>query len=154
MQEVPSSNLGGPTKGNQLQAKVWTSCQRALNLRHSLESRARPRRPITTTSASCIYNFIDTALAVLWYTALRVEAVYENGMLKPLQPLNLSEHERVAITIYRAATPYEPDHDYVQALRNSLKDAGPAPGIEEVRRRLSKIPCSMAADFIAEREDR
>lgn len=86
--------------------------------------------------------------------ALRVEAVYENGMLKPLQPLDLSENERVAIIIDRPQTPYEPDHDYVQALRNSLKDAGPAPGIEEVRRRLSKIPGSMTADFIAEREDR
>jgi hypothetical protein len=32
--------------------------------------------------------------------------------------------------------------------------AGPAPGMEEVRRRLSKIPGSMTGDFIAEREDR
>ena len=32
--------------------------------------------------------------------------------------------------------------------------AGPAPGTEEVRRRLSKIPGSMTGDFIAEREDR
>jgi predicted DNA-binding antitoxin AbrB/MazE fold protein len=86
--------------------------------------------------------------------ALRVEAIYENGMLKPLQPLNLSENEHVAITIDRVVTAFEPDHDYVQALRNSLKDAGPAPGIEEVRRRLAKIPGSMTADFIAEREDR
>jgi hypothetical protein len=41
----------------------------------------------------------------------------------------------------------------VESLRNSLKDAGPAPGIEEVRKRLSKIPGSMTADSIAERED-
>jgi predicted DNA-binding antitoxin AbrB/MazE fold protein len=31
--------------------------------------------------------------------ALTVEAVYENGVLKPAQPLPLKEHERVQITI-------------------------------------------------------
>jgi len=30
---------------------------------------------------------------------LIVEAVYENGVLKPAQPLPLKEHERVKITI-------------------------------------------------------
>jgi predicted DNA-binding antitoxin AbrB/MazE fold protein len=30
---------------------------------------------------------------------LTVEAVYENGVLKPTQPLPLKEHERVQITI-------------------------------------------------------
>ncbi len=31
--------------------------------------------------------------------AMIVEAVYENGVLKPLQPLPLKEHDRVQITI-------------------------------------------------------
>jgi hypothetical protein len=31
--------------------------------------------------------------------AITVEAVYENGMLKPQEPLPLTEHERVHITI-------------------------------------------------------
>ena len=30
---------------------------------------------------------------------LTVEAVYENGVLKPIQPLPLKEHERVQVTI-------------------------------------------------------
>jgi predicted DNA-binding antitoxin AbrB/MazE fold protein len=30
---------------------------------------------------------------------LTVEAVYENGVLKPAQPLPLKEHERVQVTI-------------------------------------------------------
>ena len=30
---------------------------------------------------------------------LTVEAVYENGVLRPLQPLPLKEHDRVQITI-------------------------------------------------------
>ncbi len=30
---------------------------------------------------------------------LTVEAVYENGVLKPTQPLPLKEHEKVSVTI-------------------------------------------------------
>jgi predicted DNA-binding antitoxin AbrB/MazE fold protein len=30
---------------------------------------------------------------------LTIEAVYENGVLKPTQPLPLSEHEKVRVTI-------------------------------------------------------
>src|SRR3989442_10289741 len=66
--------------------------------------------------------------------------LYENGVLKPLQPIDLAENEQVALTITpinRASGIYEPDLEYVENLRNSLKNAGPAPGLEEVRRRLS-----------------
>jgi predicted DNA-binding antitoxin AbrB/MazE fold protein len=31
--------------------------------------------------------------------ALTIEAVYENGVLKPSQPLPLKDHERVQVTI-------------------------------------------------------
>jgi predicted DNA-binding antitoxin AbrB/MazE fold protein len=34
---------------------------------------------------------------------LTVEAVYENGVLKPSQPLPLQERERVQITVHTAA---------------------------------------------------
>ncbi len=30
---------------------------------------------------------------------LTVEAIYENGVLKPVQPLPLKEHEKVTITV-------------------------------------------------------
>jgi predicted DNA-binding antitoxin AbrB/MazE fold protein len=30
---------------------------------------------------------------------LEVDAVYENGILRPLQPLDLKEHERVVVSI-------------------------------------------------------
>ncbi len=62
---------------------------------------------------------------------LQVDAVYENGVLRPLQPLDLREHEH-----------------------RELQDAEPAPGLEEVRRRLAKIPGSMAAEIIGERGER
>jgi predicted DNA-binding antitoxin AbrB/MazE fold protein len=88
---------------------------------------------------------------------IEVAAVYRNGMLKPLQALDLAENEHVVVTINREATGAglgQFDADFVQGLRRKLAGAGPAPGLEEVRRRLSKIPGSMTADFIAEREDR
>ena len=89
--------------------------------------------------------------------SMQVDAVYENGILKPLQPLDLAENECVVVTITQAAnTPRSSQLDTacVEGLRRKLAGAEPAPGLQEVRRRLSKIPGSMAADFIAEREDR
>jgi predicted DNA-binding antitoxin AbrB/MazE fold protein len=37
-------------------------------------------------------------------TSLVVEAIYENGVLKPTQPLPLQEHERVQVTVAAPAT--------------------------------------------------
>ena len=88
---------------------------------------------------------------------IRVDAVYENGVLKPLQPLGLAEHEHVSVTVIKTTpSPGSPQLDitYLENLQAELLHAGPAPGMEEVRRRLSKIPGSMAGDFIAERGDR
>ena len=36
---------------------------------------------------------------------ITVEAVYENGILKPSQPLPLREHDRVQITVHAQASP-------------------------------------------------
>jgi len=41
---------------------------------------------------------------LLYYTEVinlpeLIEAIYENGVLKPLEPIDLKEHERVEITI-------------------------------------------------------
>jgi predicted DNA-binding antitoxin AbrB/MazE fold protein len=36
---------------------------------------------------------------------LSVEAIYENGVLRPAQPLPLHEHEKVRITVERGDTP-------------------------------------------------
>jgi predicted DNA-binding antitoxin AbrB/MazE fold protein len=88
---------------------------------------------------------------------IEVDAVYQNGILRPLQPLDLAENERVVVSITQEASDAglgQLDADFIQVLRRRLAGALPAPGLEEVRRRLSKIPGSMTADFIAEREDR
>ena len=88
---------------------------------------------------------------------MQVDAVYQNGILKPLQPLDLAEYAQVVLTITPAVNTLgfsQPDTECAEGLRRKLAGAQPAPGLDEVRRRLSKIPGSMAADFVAEREDR
>ncbi len=85
---------------------------------------------------------------------LQVDAVYENGVLRPLQPLDLQEHEHVLLSVVKAATAQGQSSlavDYIEKIKRELEPAKPAPGLEEVRRRLAKIPGSMAAEIVAER---
>ena len=87
---------------------------------------------------------------------MMVDAVHENGVLRPLQPLDLTEHDHVTVSVTKvshdAGVP-QVDFEFMASLRKGLLSADPPPGIEEVRRRLAKIPGSVAADFITERED-
>ena len=39
---------------------------------------------------------------------LVVEAIYENGVLKPSRPLPLQEHEQVRVTVDRSADKHQP----------------------------------------------
>jgi predicted DNA-binding antitoxin AbrB/MazE fold protein len=50
------------------------------------------RRRVTSSNASSL--FLEGSIM-----AITVEAVYENGVLKPAQPLPLKEHEKVCIHI-------------------------------------------------------
>jgi predicted DNA-binding antitoxin AbrB/MazE fold protein len=85
---------------------------------------------------------------------MQVEAVYENGVLRPLEPLELAEHQHVTVTVTESANRAQLELAFIENPRKELQTAPPAPGLEEVRRRLAKIPGSMTDDFIAEREDR
>ena len=88
---------------------------------------------------------------------LQVDAVYENGVLRPLQPLDLREHEHVTVSVVKAEpTPGRSrlDVEYIERIKKELRDTERAPGLGEVRRRLEKIPGSMAAEIIAERGER
>jgi predicted DNA-binding antitoxin AbrB/MazE fold protein len=66
---------------------------------------------------------------------IQVDAVYENGVLRPLQPLDLKEHKHVVVSLVQAA-PDEP------------------PSLDAVRELMSKIPGSMAAEIVASRGER
>jgi predicted DNA-binding antitoxin AbrB/MazE fold protein len=88
--------------------------------------------------------------------ALQVDAVYENGVLRPLQPLDLKEHEHVVVSVVKTeGTSNGPRLavEYIERLKRELGD-DPIPSLEEVRNRLSKIPGSMADEIIAQRGER
>ncbi len=87
----------------------------------------------------------------------QVEAVYEDGVLRPLEPLPLEEHQRVTLTVSDVSE--DPlaamiDHPLVERARKEVEAMGQIPSLEEVQRILSKIPGSLSEDIIAEREDR
>jgi predicted DNA-binding antitoxin AbrB/MazE fold protein len=87
---------------------------------------------------------------------LQVDAVYENGVLRLLQPLDLKEHEHVLVSVIKAAAQGRPNLavEYIESVKRELQEAEPAPSLEEVRRRLSRIPGSMAAEIVADRGER
>ncbi len=66
-----------------------------------------------------------------------VEAIYEKGVLRPLEPLPLDEHQRVSVTI--SDVPADPaaaflDHEYLAKI-DLMEEAEPT--LEEVRRALA-----------------
>jgi predicted DNA-binding antitoxin AbrB/MazE fold protein len=87
---------------------------------------------------------------------LQVDAIYENGVLRPLQPLDLPEHEHVVVSILKTGASGRSSLavEYIERIKREQQDAEPAPGHEELRRRLAKIPGSMAAEIVANRGER
>jgi predicted DNA-binding antitoxin AbrB/MazE fold protein len=85
----------------------------------------------------------------------QVEAIYENGVLRPLEPLGLTEHQHVLVSVSEANPPRSAlAVEYIERMKREADADAPAPGVEEVRRRLAKIPGSMSAEIITERGDR
>jgi predicted DNA-binding antitoxin AbrB/MazE fold protein len=89
--------------------------------------------------------------------SLQVAAVYENGVLRLLQPLDLREHEQVLVSVVKTAPALGRSSlavEYIENVKREVQSAAPAPGLEEVRRRLAKVAGSMAAEIVAERGER
>jgi len=82
-----------------------------------------------------------------------IEAIYENGVLRPLEPLGLEEHQRVTVTIAEDGEGQEDlfDPEFTQWCAEQSRHA---PSLEEVRQTLSKIRGSMADVVMAERNER
>jgi predicted DNA-binding antitoxin AbrB/MazE fold protein len=82
-----------------------------------------------------------------------IQAIYEKGVLRPLEPLELEEQQRLRITIDNGDPLSDLlDTEFIEwCARKSEADV---PSIEEVRQILSKIKGSMAEVIIAEREER
>jgi predicted DNA-binding antitoxin AbrB/MazE fold protein len=68
------------------------------------------------------------------------DAVYEGGVLRPLEPLPLSEHTRVRVSL---AWENEADWLDLEFMSACAKEADPSVTIEAVRAALAKIPGSM-----------
>lgn len=82
----------------------------------------------------------------------KLQAVYENGILRPVEPLRLDEHQLVSVIVMDDAAPDE--ELAFESPANFERLADHSVSAEAVRRALSKIPGSLDADFIAERNER
>lgn len=85
-----------------------------------------------------------------------LQAVYENGVLRPVEPLPFKEHQKVSVTVSDAGDPLVSmiDYAFIENARREIEDVDHIPTLEEVRGILSKIPGSLAADIVAGRDDR
>ena len=86
----------------------------------------------------------------------QIEAVYENGVLRPLEPLPLKEHQKVSVTVSDAEDPLASmmDYAFIESARREIQGLAGIPSLDEVRNILSRSPGSLADDLKAEREDR
>lgn len=75
-------------------------------------------------------------------------AIFENGVLRPLEPVPLTENEQVQVTVSRAADEDWLDTEYMDSCR---ADADPTVTLEQVRTALSKIRGSMDEAIDADR---
>jgi predicted DNA-binding antitoxin AbrB/MazE fold protein len=82
-----------------------------------------------------------------------LQAVYENGVLRPLEPLPLKEHQQVTVSVSDPAERWL-DQEYMEKVKKDVAASGPAPSLEEIRQVLSKIPGKLSDDIRAERENR
>ena len=82
-----------------------------------------------------------------------VPAVYEDGVLRPLEPLPLNEHQRVTVTVSDPAERWL-DQEYVEEVKKDVAAMGPAPRLDEIRRALSKIPGNLSDEIRVERDSR
>ena len=84
----------------------------------------------------------------------QLQAVFQGGILRPLQPLNLLEDQKVVVTV--ATIPVTNEEDFLdeEFHRYCESRADYSITLEQVRRELASIPGSMADDIIADREER
>ena len=87
----------------------------------------------------------------------QMDAIYENGVLRPLEPLPLAERQRVTVMIGIGADQPRHSHldvEFIERAKRELASVDSIPTLEEVRQMLSKDKSSWADHVIAEREGR
>jgi predicted DNA-binding antitoxin AbrB/MazE fold protein len=86
-------------------------------------------------------------------TSTQFDAIYENGVLRPLNPVDLPEHERLSVIVNRPADPLADVLDW-DAHELAAAEGDESISLEDVQAALSKIPGSMADVVSAERDER
>lgn len=78
------------------------------------------------------------------------DAIYENGVFKPLTPLSLPENQRVTLVVHCE------DGEPSTAIDSWLivQDGDPTITLEEVHKALSSIPGSLSDEVIRQRDER
>ena len=82
-----------------------------------------------------------------------VQAVYEDGVLRPLEPVPLLDHQQVTVTISDEGN-IPKDHPLLVSPDEWACAAGNDISLDEVRRALSTIRGSLSETTIDERRDR
>jgi predicted DNA-binding antitoxin AbrB/MazE fold protein len=86
-----------------------------------------------------------------------VDAVYENGVLRPLEPLPLEEHQRVRVTVSSVlgdTLASLVDQSFLEQARKEVGAAGRVLTHEEIRRMTAKDTSSWSETIIVERDER
>ncbi len=78
-----------------------------------------------------------------------IQAVYENGVLRPLVPLALAENQQVAITVHADTD----DWQDAEVVETAAREAGTTGTLEDLRQQLRPIQGSLSETVIAERGD-
>ena len=81
--------------------------------------------------------------------ATKFEAIYEAGVLRPLEPLALREHEKVTLEISRA----DDDRAFMEYVHRQAANVEKL-SFQEIRERLKHIPGCWSDDIIEQRSDR
>ncbi len=80
-----------------------------------------------------------------------VDAIFENGVLKPLSPLSLADHQRVRVTVRPGLMDAEEwlDRDFLAEAEAGSDDSV---SLSDVRKALSKIRSPLVDAFREERD--
>jgi predicted DNA-binding antitoxin AbrB/MazE fold protein len=80
-----------------------------------------------------------------------LQAIYEKGVLRPLEPLELKEQQQVTVIVSDSDDGELVDRSFLRYLES---EADESVTLEHVRSALAKIPGSMTDEFRKERDER
>ena len=78
-----------------------------------------------------------------------IEVIYEDGVLRPLEPIALRERQRLTVIVSDA-----PDSPLLVSPEEWAADADPSVSHDDVRRALSSIRGSLSQAILDERRER